>query len=183
MNIKINKRNISASFSMLFSQEFKFFATFGKCTDAFLYNVPFHILKVHTVSLRPWLVSECQLIVIGISYTVRFTIDHNRSSCLDENFFSRICMYRGTNTSGSSTFPPLSYLIAQRTRSASVTKNNHCNGDLHVLFDVHMSVHSKYLLFLPAAQAAGSNIGLTIPERCMYSFVLLTMGGGTAWNM
>ena len=31
--------------------------------------------------------------------------------------------------------------------------------------------------------AAGSSIDLTNTWRCKYSFVLLMMGGGTAWNM
>jgi len=44
-------------------------------------------LHITTVSLRPRLVCDCQLIVIGISYSVIFTIDHNRSVCLDGNFF------------------------------------------------------------------------------------------------
>jgi len=41
-------------------------------------------------------------------------------------------------------------------------------------------------ILLPAAivddsmSASGSSIGLTISDRCMYSFVLLMMGGGTA---
>ena len=81
--------------------------------------------KVHTVSLLPRFVSECQSIVIGISYTAGFTIDHNRSSRVESKLSSRLSTYRGTNTSESSTFPPPSCLISQWTRFASITKSSH----------------------------------------------------------